>query len=332
MLMHILAIVAGTTLLVYGADRFVIGASATARNFGLSPMLIGLTVVGFATSAPEILVSVTASLKGASELAVGNALGSNIANIGLVLGTAALVKPIMISDSTALRREMPVLVVLTLLSILVFVDDQLSFIDGVALLITFVVFMFWIVRVSLGDKGALTTAGSADQISDTMELEVDAKIPKDMPTRTSLFWLILGLAILLGGANMLVWGAENLARQLGISELIIGLTIVAIGTSLPELAVTVISAYKGEAGLAIGNIVGSNIYNLLAVIGLAGVIQPTALEPEVLMLHVPVMVAFTVGLYLLAYNYRNKGDARIHRGHGVLLLVAFVGYHLNNLL
>ena len=334
MLMHILAILAGTALLIYGADRFVIGASATARNFGLSPMLIGLTIVAFATSAPEILVSVTAALKGASDLAVGNAIGSNIANIGLVLGTAALVKPIMISKSTALRREMPVLVALSFASILVFYDDYLGRIDAAAMLLTLCIFVAWIVRVSIGDGVAATNnmpAGMATPPNDTIAAEFDAEIPKGMPRLTAFAWLALGLALLLGGANLMVWGAEHLARALGISELIIGLTVVAIGTSLPELAVTVISAYKGEAGLAIGNIVGSNIYNLLAVIGIAGMVEPAILDPDVLRIHFPVMVAFTVVLYGLAYNYSKSGEVRITRTHGVLLIVAFVAYHLNNL-
>jgi cation:H+ antiporter len=325
MLMHILAILAGTALLIYGADRFVIGASATARNLGLSPLLIGLTIVGFATSAPEVLVSVTAALRGANDLAVGNALGSNIANIGLVLGAAALIKPIMISDSTVLRREMPILAGLTLVSVLVFVDDYLSRIDAIILLLALALFVGWIVRVSMRD------AGGKDP-GDTIAVESDAEIPKDMRNKTALFWLLAGLSILLGGANMLVWGAENLARTLGISELIIGLTIVAVGTSLPELAVTAISAYKGEAGLAIGNIVGSNIYNLLAVIGTAGIINPANLDPDVLRLHFPVMVAFTLALYVLAYNYGRTDRARITRTHGVVLISGFVAYHLNNLI
>jgi cation:H+ antiporter len=329
--MHILAISAGTALLIYGADRFVIGASATARNFGLSPMLIGLTIVAFATSAPEILVSVTAALKGASDLAVGNAIGSNIANIGLVLGTAALVKPIMISNSTALRREMPVLVTLSLASILVFYDDYLGRIDAAAMLLTLCIFVVWIVRVSINDGVAATNNTPAGMATDTIAAEFDAEIPKGMPTLTAFAWLALGLALLLGGANLMVWGAEHLARALGISELIIGLTVVAIGTSLPELAVTVTSAYRGEAGLAIGNIVGSNIYNLLAVIGIAGMVEPSILDPDVLRHHFPVMVAFTVVLYGLAYNYRKSGEARITRKHGALLIVAFVAYHLNNL-
>ncbi len=321
------AILAGTALLIYGADRFVIGASATARNLGMSPMLIGLTIVGFATSAPEILVSITAALKGASAMAVGNALGSNIANIGLVLGAAALIKPIMISDSTVLKREMPVLIGLTVASTLIFMDDYLGLSDGIEMLFALVIFMFWIVRVSLRSDGKTN-----NEPTDTMALEFDAEIPTDMSTPKAVFWLVAGLLVLLGGANTLVWGASELARLLGVSELIIGLTIVAIGTSLPELAVTVISAYKGEAGLAMGNIVGSNIYNLLAVIGVAGVVHPVALDPSILRLHFPIMVGFTIGLYLLAYNFRGDDVARISRGQGMLLLGAFLAYHAINVI
>jgi len=322
MLLHILAILGGVALLLYGADRFVVGAAATARNFGLSPLLIGLTIVGFATSAPEILVSATAAYKGISDMAVGNALGSNIANIGLVLGAAALVKPILISDSGVLRREMPALVIITILASIAFFDHYLGRVDSILLLIAFVAFMIWIVKVSIGSDNESAT--------DEMASEFDSEIPDDMATGKALFWLVLGLLILLAGSNMLVWGAEALARALGISELIIGLTIVAIGTSLPELAVTVMSAIRGEAGLAIGNIVGSNIYNLLAVVGIAGVINPTALDSDVLLLHFPVMFAFTIALYLIAYNGSSTGTARIRRRDGVILLLAFSGYQLNN--
>jgi len=320
MSLQIIAILAGFVLLLYGADRFVVGASATARNLGLSPLLIGLTIVGFATSAPEILVSITAALHDETDMAVGNAIGSNIANIGLVLGIGAMIKPIMITSSTTLRREMPLLIVITLGTFVLFLNDYLSRTDGLILLVALGVFLYWIARIAIKSKS-----------TDTMAVEYEAEIPHDMPTGKAVFWLVLGFAVLLVGANILVWGAEELARYLGVSELIIGLTILAVGTSLPELAVTIVSAYKGEAGLALGNIVGSNIYNLLAVIGIAGAIQPSALEPEILRLHYPVMAVFTIAIYLMVYNFGGNDVAKLKRRHGAILFLAFIGYHINNI-
>ena len=320
MLLQVIAILVGFALLLYGADRFVVGAAATARNLGLSPLLIGLTIVGFATSAPEILVSITAALHNETDMAVGNAIGSNIANIGLVLGIGALVKPILITSSSTLKREMPLLIIITLGAFTLFINDYLSRADGFLLLGALAVFLYWIVKIAIESKN-----------TDAMAVEYEAEIPDDMPTGKAVFWLVLGFAALLGGANVLVWGAEELARQLGVSELIIGLTILAIGTSLPELAVTVVSAFKGEAGLALGNIVGSNIYNLLAVVGVAAVIQPAPLPPEVLSLHYPVMAVFTIAIYLMAYNFRSNDVARLRRRHGALLFLAFIGYHINNI-
>jgi len=320
MLLNSLAILAGIAMLLYGADRFVVGASATARNLGLSPLLIGLTIVGFATSAPEILVSIAAAGRGATDMAVGNAIGSNIANIGLVLGIGAMIQPILISGSDTLRREFPILIIITLGSALLFLDDALTRTDGFILLGTLLIFLVWVVRLGYASAG-----------DDSMAIEYDEEIPDDMSMGSAVLWLIVGLAILLVGANTLVWGAEELARALGVSELIIGLTILAIGTSLPELAVTVMSAYKGEAGLALGNIVGSNIYNLLAVVGSAAVIHPAALEPEVLRLHIPVMAGFTIGLYLMVYNFKSDKVAIIKRHHGAILFAGFIAYHLYNL-
>lgn len=320
MLLQVIAILVGFALLLYGADRFVVGAAATARNFGLSPLLIGLTIVGFATSAPEILVSITAALHNETDMAVGNAIGSNIANIGLVLGIGALVKPIIITSSSTLKREMPLLIIITLGAFTLFINNYLSRTDGFLLLGALAVFLYWIVKIAIESKN-----------TDAMAVEYDAEIPDDMPTGKAVFWLVLGFSVLLGGANVLVWGAEELARQLGVSELVIGLTILAIGTSLPELAVTVVSAFKGEAGLALGNVVGSNIYNLLAVVGVAAVIQPAQLPPEVLSLHYPVMAAFTIAIYLMAYNFRSNDAAQLKRRDGALLFLAFIGYHINNI-
>ena len=255
MTIDVLMVLAGLVLLVWGADRFVVGAAATARNLGISPILIGLTIVGFATSAPEILVSATASLKGSTMLAVGNAIGSNIANIALVLGAVAVLHPVEVKSQT-IMREMPVLLAVTLLTVSLFLDDFLSRIDGAVLIGTMGVVMYWIVRLA-------TTSGRDDPI----DTAFDADIPSDMAMKTSLLWVLIGFATLLVGAEFLVRGATDVARTFGVSELVIGVTLVAIGTSLPELAVSVISVLRGEYGLVVGNVIGSNIFNLVAVIG-----------------------------------------------------------------
>lgn len=312
MLGNTLLVIAGLSLLVWGADRFVHGAAATARNLGIAPLLIGLTVVAFATSAPEILVSVVAATQKQPGLAIGNALGSNIVNIGLVLGVTALVRPIRLESAT-LRREMPALLAVTLLTVSLFLDAYLSRIDGIVLLTGLVIVMFWLARLGL-----------ASAANDPIRQDYEAEIPTDVSMTMSVVWLIVGLGTLLFGAELLVSGAIGVATQLGVSEVVIGILVVALGTSLPELAVSLASALKGEYGLAIGNIVGSNIFNLLAVIGVAATIEPAALAPSVLSLHVFVMVAFTLVLFAMSYN--SDGKAELTRLEGLALLVAFVAY------
>lgn len=312
MLGNILEVIAGFVLLVWGADRFVHGAAATARNLGVTPVLIGLTVVAFATSAPEILVSVVAALRGEPDLAVGNALGSNIVNIGLVLGCTAMIRPIELRSAT-LRREMPALLAVTLLTISLFLDSFLSRIDGFVMMTGLVIVMIWLAR--LGMRSAAT-----DQLAE----DFAAEIPTDVSMKMALFWLALGFAVLLVGADLLVDGAIEIARSLGVSEVVIGITLVAIGTSLPELAVSIVSVMKGEHGLVIGNIVGSNLFNMLAVIGVAASIQPMPLAPSVLSLHAFVMVAFTLVLFAMTYDYDGKSE--LSRVEGIALFGAYIAY------
>ncbi len=312
MLGNLVAIVAGLLLLVWGADRFVHGAAALARNFGVAPLLIGLTIVAFATSAPEIIVSVLAASRGESDLAIGNAIGSNTANIGLVLGTVAMIRPIELTSAT-LRREMPALLAVSLLTITLFLDTYLSRVDGLVLLTGLVIVMVWLTR--LGLRSAQT---------DPLLVDYDAEIPKDVSTVMAVVWLALGLGMLLVGAEFVVDGAIGIARELGVSEIVIGITLVALGTSVPELAVSIISAIKGEFGLAIGNVVGSNIFNLLAVVGVAASIDPAPLDPSVLSLHIFVMSAFTLVLFAMTYEY--DGQGRINRIEGAALLIAFIAY------
>ena len=313
MLSYIAATLAGFVLLMWGADRFVVGAASTARNLGVPPLLIGLTLVGMATSGPEIFVSVTASLAGDPALAAGNAIGSNIANIGLVLGMTALISPITVRSAT-LRREMPALLAVTLIVTMVFVNLRLGRIEGTLLIGTLVLVLYWL--IVLGSR-----SGAADPIS----LEYATEIPEGMPMKRALGWLLVGLVVLLAGSHLLVWGAQQLAMAFGVSELVIGLTVVAVGTSLPELAVSVISALKGEHDMAIGNIIGSNIFNSLAVVGIAGIIHPSVFDRELLTAHLPVMIGMTLALFLMTYNF--AGNSRIRRIEGAILLAAFFCYH-----
>jgi cation:H+ antiporter len=312
MLIDSIEVVGGLVLLIWGADRFVLGAGAGARNLGVAPLLIGLTVVAFATSAPEILVSVIAALRGEPGLAFGNAIGSNIVNIGLVLGLVAALKPIELRSAT-LRREMPALLAVTLLTVSLFLDTYMSRVDGIVMLIGLVIVMIW-----------LTKLGMRSAANDPIIAEFEAEIPTEVSMKLAIFWFVVGLGTLLIGAELLVDGAISVARSLGVSDIVIGVTLVALGTSLPELAVSMVSAIKEEHGLAIGNIVGSNIFNLLAVIGVAAAIDPTGVDQSVLSLHVFVMVAFTLVLFAMTYDYDGKSE--LSRVEGLSLFAAFVAY------
>lgn len=309
------AVLIGLMLLVWSADRFVIGASAVARNLGVSPLIIGMTILGFGTSAPEMLVSGMAAWGGNPALGVGNALGSNIANIALVLGFTAIVAP-MVVRSEVLKREFPLLFLVMGVAALLLIDGMLSRVDGLILLSGVVVMLWWMIRLARQEKGAGQEPLSA---------EFEGEIPDDMPMGKAVFWLVLGLLVLMGSSRLLVGGAVEIAEHFGVSDLIIGLTIVAIGTSLPELAATVSAALKKEHEMAIGNVIGSNLFNLLAVLALPGIIMPAALEPEVMSRDFVVMSVLTVALFLMAYGFKGK-DGQINRIEGAVLLSAFVGY------
>ncbi|NIP71547.1 MAG: calcium/sodium antiporter [Gammaproteobacteria bacterium] len=311
MLAYFSAVVAGIALLVWGADRFVVGAAATAGNLGISPLIIGLTIVGFGTSAPEIVVSIVAAWSGNTALAIGNALGSNIANIALILGATALIAPLIVRSDT-LRREFPVLLATMLVALILIVDGTLGRSDGVVLLLGMVVMLYWV--ASLGLRGR----------ADPIVAEFTAEMPPEMPTWRALLWLGLGLALLLASSRALVWGAVHIALALGVSELVIGLTIVALGTSLPELATSIMSALKGEHDIAIGNVIGSNMFNLLVVLGLPGLIRPGPVPSAVLERDFPVMIGVTLALFALAYGFRQPGH--ISRPAGAVLLLAFTAY------
>ena len=311
LLLSIAAVIGGFALLVWGADRFVHGAAATARNLGVSPLVIGLTIVGIGTSAPEILISIIASFDGNPALAVGNALGSNITNIALVLGLTALVTPLLVKSET-LQREYPVMFMIMIISLLLCMDGELSRLDGTILLLGLVALILWMIKLGLRKHKV-----------DPLETEYEQEIPY-LTTGKALFWLAVGMILLLVSSRTLVWGAINIAQALGISDLIIGLTIVAIGTSLPELAASIVSALKGEPDIAIGNIIGSNMFNLLAVLGLPGLIAPHVLDPAVISRDFPFMIGFSIALFITAYGF--KGSGKINRYEGALLLLGYIAY------
>jgi cation:H+ antiporter len=311
--LYVFAICSGLVLLVWGADRIVIGAAVMARSLGVAPMLIGLTIVGFATSAPEITVSVTAAIRGATNLAIGNAIGSNIANMGLVVGAAALLHPMTIRSQT-LQRELPVMVAVSLIPVILVLDLTLDRPDGFILLAAFAGFIFWVVR--LGQR----TSGH-----DAIEAEYAGEIRQGISRNMALLWILIGLVIVIVGSNALVWGSQNIAHELGVSDLLLGVTVVAIGTSLPELAVSIVAVRKGLHGLALGNVIGSNAFNALAVIGVAAAIRPADLDELAVNLHLQVMLAFTVAFFIIAYNY--TGTIRVRRWEGAVLLLGFFAYH-----
>jgi len=313
MLVSALAVVVGLALLVWSADRFVEGAAATARHAGMPPLLIGMLVVGFGTSAPEMTISALAAGQGNPGLALGNAYGSNITNIALILGLTAALQPIAV-QSGVLRKELPLLMAVTAVTLVQLWDGTLSRLDAWVLIGLFAALTVWSVMAGLRGRGT-------DALGSEMDTELAAH---PMPLRTALFWLVVGLILLVGSSRLLVWGAVDIARALGVSDLIIGLTIVAIGTSLPELASSIAAVRKGEHDLALGNVLGSNLFNTLLVVGIAGAIAPAAVDPALLSRDLPVMAALTVLLFVMAFGF--KGPGRINRLEGSALLAAYVGY------
>jgi cation:H+ antiporter len=314
MLIPIAQIIGGFILLVWGADRLVAGASATARNLGVSPLIIGLTIVAFGTSAPELVVSAVAASRGNPGLAVGNAIGSNIANIGLVLGITAVVYPLRVESET-LKREYPLLMLIMIASFIMAADLNYSRTEGWLLLTGLAALVIWMVQYGL--KRAP---------DDPLAEEFAAEIPSDMPNRVAVTWMIVGLIILPLSSQFLVEGAITVARAMEVSEAVIGLTIVAFGTSLPELAAALTSALREEDDLAIGNVIGSNMFNILGVLGIAATIQPVAVEELMLKQDFPVMFLLTVLLFFMAYGIHGPG--RISRRSGVLLLTIYSTYQV----
>jgi cation:H+ antiporter len=315
MILFTVAIVVGFGLLVWSADKFVEGAAGTAKHLGMPALLIGMVVVGFGTSAPEMVVSAMAALEGNPALALGNALGSNIVNIALILGVTALIAPIVV-HSKIIRKELPLLLGIVALSGVFLWDGALTRLEGVVLLVGF----FGLIGTSI----FFAMRGRGDALEEETEAELALQT---MSLKQSLFWLAVGLVLLVVSSRILVWGAVGLAQTFGVSDLIIGLTIVALGTSLPELAASVVAARKGEHDIALGNVVGSNMFNILAVIGIAGVIHPMEnIATEVMQRDWPVMLGMTLLLFAMAYGWRGR-QGRINRLEGAGLLGAYVLYN-----
>jgi cation:H+ antiporter len=314
MMISIVQLGGGFVLLVWGADRLVAGASALARNLGVSPLVIGLTIVAFGTSAPELVVSGVAAYRGNPGLAVGNAIGSNIANIGLILGVTAIVYPLRVESET-LKREYPLLMLIMIASLIMAADLIFDRTEGYLLLTGLVALIIWMIRFGLRRPHG-----------DPLAEDFEAEIPSNVPTRTAVLWLIVGLIILPISSKFLVDGAIFIARSLEVSEVVIGLSIMAFGTSLPELAAALTSALRHEDDLAIGNVIGSNMFNILGVLGIAAVINPVGVDILMLKQDFPVMFLFTMLLFFMAYGIHGPG--RISRKSGILLLSMFITYQV----
>jgi cation:H+ antiporter len=309
------AVLGGFVLLAWSADRFVDGASAIAVKLDVPPLIIGLTIVSIGTSAPEIIVSAVSAWQGNTGLAIGNAIGSNIVNTGLILGLTALIVPLSV-HSSIVRRELPLLMLVMAVTLLLLLDKRLDRIDGILLLTGMVAMLGWVTWQGIRAQGT----------REPMASEFAGEMPVNIPMKRALLLLIGGGLVLLASSKLLVWGAVGIAHTMGVSDLLIGLTVVALGTSLPELAATLVSALRNEHDIAIGNVVGSNIFNLLAVLGLPGLIHPVAIDHHVLTRDYPVMAAITGLLFVMTYGF--TGPGRLNRLEGAALLAAFAAYQV----
>jgi cation:H+ antiporter len=319
MLIQILILLFSLVTLVWSADKFVFGASSLARNFGISPMIIGLTIVAMGSSAPEMMIAATASLDGNNNTAIGNAIGSNITNIALVLGITALFQPLSVSSSTV-RREIPLILLITALAYWMLSDDYFGFNEGLSLMIGFFVYIIALLLITL-------RASKNRPFDDRLILDAEKEVPDAVSKPKSLFWLVMGMVFLPLSAAYLVDSSVFIAKAFGISDLVIGLTVIAVGTSLPELAASIMSIIKKEDDLALGSIIGSNIFNILAVLSLAGLIAPGEVDSDAATRDAPYMLGVTVLLFILCFT-RRAGSFRITRMKGLLLIGAFVAYQI----
>ncbi|MGF1876100.1 calcium/sodium antiporter [Photobacterium frigidiphilum] len=314
MLEAIVLLCIGLALLVWSADRLVFGAAALARNFGIAPLVIGMTILAMGSSAPEMMVSATAALAGKTDTAVGNVLGSNIANIALIIGITALIKPLSIS-SIIIRRELPLMLGVTLIAGFLLWDNYLGFMEGVLLVVLFIMFLLVMLKISRNAK----------DIGDPLAEEQESEIPTGVSNKAAIIWVVVGIILLPYAASILVDSAVTIAKHFGMSDLLIGLTIIAIGTSLPELAASIASIFKGEDDMAVGNIIGSNVFNILAVMGIPGLINPSVISPLAMGRDFYVMLGLSVLLLLMALGKRR----RINRVEGGILVCCFMAYQFH---
>lgn len=303
MFLHLVLFIVGISILCLGGELFIRGSSSTARIFGIKPLIVGMLVTAFATSSPEFFVSFLATIRKSQDLAIGNIVGSCIANIGLVLGLAALFRPITVRSSI-LRRELPILFVITLVFFGVCLDFKITRVEGSILLILFGLFIFYCLKNAREEKGPAPFEAT----------KLSSK-PK------AFSFLIMGLLGLLSGAHLIVGSAVNLARMIGISQVVIGLTVVAIGTSLPELITSLVASVRGEGDISIGNVIGSNIFNILAIVGIVSLLSPIVVEPNILYFSLPLLLLYTLGLAPIL-----KTGLRISRAEGAILLVSYSFY------
>lgn len=313
MLLAIIAIIVGLPVLLWSAGKFVGGAAGIARHFGLSPLLIGMLIIGFGTSAPEIIVSIFAAVQGNSGIALGNAYGSNIANIALILGLTAVISPIAVS-SDIIKRELPILLGLTFFASWQLIDFYISKDDAFSLLGLFILLMGWSIWAA--------TKGDKDKLAEGYDGEIPGD---DISVKTNVIWLFTGLLLLVASSRILVWGAVEIATDFGVSDTIIGLTIIAVGTSLPELASSLMAIRKGEHDMALGNVIGSNMFNTLAVVGIAGTIQPMQVEPSFLYRDVLIMLVLSVALFIFCIGLKGR-QGRLNRLEGGVFVVGYVAY------
>lgn len=312
MTLAIVATLVGLAVLAWSADKFVAGAAVVARALGMAPLLVGMFIIGFGTSAPEIAVSVLAAAQGTPEMALGNVFGSSVINIGLVLGLSAVLVPITVHRGI-LRKELPLLILVTALAWGLLLDGKLSRIDAGVLMIALVGIVVWLVRQARRSTG--------EQLAKDVDTAADAW---GMSVRAGWLWLVAGLVLLVVSSWVLVWGATQIAVALGWSDLVIGLTVVAVGTSAPEIATSITAVRRGETELALGNVIGSNLFNTLAVAGVAGLIAPAVVSPELLTRDLPVVMGMT--LLLVAFGFRWKSHGRINRVEGAVLLALWIAY------
>lgn len=316
MIMPVVALLGGIALLIVSADKFVEGAAATAKRAGLPPLLIGMVIIGFGSSVPEMVISALSAWNGNPGLALGNAFGSNITNIALILGVTALLSPIAVRSSV-LQRELPMLTVVTAVTAIVMYDDRvLSRTDGIILIGVFLLVMAWSVYEGLKIS------------SDELATDVQSSLATPLSGKRAMVYLVGGLTMLVVSSRIMVWGGVELARWLGISDLLIGLTIVAVGTSLPELASSIVAVRKQEHDLALGNVIGSNMFNSSIVIGISATIAPARLDPAILTRDFPFLTVLTIALFVMGYWFRGPGTGRINRVEGATLLGAYIVYNL----